>query len=188
MDLRNVLKYRTFLYLLWLWVPVLLLTGACSSLSSTPSVLLSKEGSWVLLPMSNLSQTATADRQAQSLIETELRTRGVQSLHIHTPAQAVSLRALLDDTAAMDKALSWARNSGFHYGLTGTINEWSYKSSADQEPAVGMTLKIVDLQSGQVLWQGNGARTGWLHKSLPVVANELIRDLLDDVRLNSTPL
>lgn len=188
MNLRNVIKLWKNRYIATLWLSALLLVSACSTVSSTAPVSVSQSGSWVLLPIANLSLTATADRQAQTLIETELRARGVSSVHIYTPAQPASLRALLDNRRTLDKALSWARSAGYHYGVTGTINEWSYKSGSEQEPAVGMNLKLVDLQSGQVLWQANGARTGWMYKSLPIVADDVIRELLGELRLHSTTL
>jgi hypothetical protein len=41
----------------------------------------------------------------------------------------------------------------------------------------------VDLYSGEVVWQANAARTGWGYASLSTVANKVIRELLDEVRL-----
>lgn len=56
--------------------------------------------------------------------------------------------------------------------------EWRYKSGMDGEPAVGMTLEIVDIESGRGIWSAGGARTGWYWDAVSGVAQKLIRKLL----------
>jgi hypothetical protein len=140
---------------------------------------------WALLPINNLSQTPQADTQALIMLETQLRTQGVRHVAIYAPLQAVSLRTLLDPARQLDDAMGWARQSGYRYALTGTINEWSYRSGADKEPVVGMNMKLVDLISGDVLWQANAARTGWGYASLPALADTVIADLLEGVHFDN---
>lgn len=163
----------------------LLGTSGCSTLSGTPPVTVESGQRWALLPLSNLSPTPRADGQAQALIETRLRARGVSELGLYQPEQPVSLRALLEDSGELGEAVSWARGAGYRYGLTGTIQEWNYQSGPDREPVVGINLKLLDLTNGQVLWQASAARTGWGFASLPELADSVIDRLLEGVRFES---
>lgn len=168
----------------WLLLAGMLLNAAaCSTLTSTPSVSVDANQRWVLLPIDNLSASPRADGQAQALIETRLRARGVRDVDTYRPGQPVNLRALLDTAGELDDALAWARQANYRYGVTGTINEWHYKSGTDREPVVGINLKLLDLDSGQVLWQASAARTGWGYANLPAVADTVIARLLEGVRL-----
>ena len=168
---------------------IVLLLGmatGCSTLTSTPAVSADAAQGWALLPINNLSDTPQADSQALIMLETQLRTHGVQQVAAYAPLQAVSLRTLLNPARQLDDAMDWARKSGYRYGLTGTINEWNYRSGADKEPVVGMNMKLVDITTGEVLWQANAARTGWGYASLPALADSVIADLLEGVHFNNT--
>ena len=49
----------------------------------------------------------------------------------------------------------------------------------DGEPAAGITLHILDVASGDILWSGSGGKSGWSREALSAVAHKLIRSLLD---------
>ena len=168
---------------------IVLLLGmatGCSTLTSTPAVSADAAQGWALLPINNLSDTPQADSQALIMLETQLRTHGVQQVAAYAPLQTVSLRTLLNPARQLDDAMDWARKSGYRYGLTGTINEWNYRAGADKEPVVGMNMKLVDIRTGEVLWQANAARTGWGYASLPALADSVIADLLEGVHFDNT--
>lgn len=162
-----------------------MVTG-CSTLTSTSSVSADAAQGWALLPINNLSDTPQADAQALIMLETQLRTHGVREVAVYAPLQTVSLRTLLNPASQLSEAMDWARKSGYRYGLTGTINEWNYRSGADKEPVVGMNMKLVDINTGEVLWQANAARTGWGYASLPALADTVIADLLEGVQFDNT--
>lgn len=164
---------------------LLLLASACSTISSTPRISADATSRWAILPIQNLSESAQANLQAQTLVETHLRSRGVSSLDIYTPIRQVSLRDLLDPAVDMKNALEWAQRTGFKYGITGSVNEWHYKAGADREPTVGVSLKLIDVYTRDVLWQGNASRTGWGYSSLPAVADDVIEELLKEVQLRA---
>jgi hypothetical protein len=65
------------------------------------------------------------------------------------------------------------------YALTGTVEEWRYKVGVDGEPAAGVTLQIIDVATGEMLWSGSGGKSGWSREALSAVAHKLIRSLLD---------
>ena len=69
------------------------------------------------------------------------------------------------------------------HALVGAVDEWRYKVGVDGEPAVGLALQVLDLQSGNVVWSAVGARSGWSRESLAGVAQKLVRDLLASARI-----
>lgn len=165
---------------------LLLFVSACSTMSSTSRVTADVAARWSILPIQNLSESAQANVQAQTLVETHLRARGVSSVEVYTPLRQVSLRDLLDPNVEMRSALEWAQRSGYRYGITGSVNEWHYKAGADREPTVGVSLKLIDIYTRDVLWQGNASRTGWGYSNLPAVADDVIQELLKEVQLRAT--
>ncbi|MCM0290554.1 hypothetical protein FCG81_18730, partial [Pseudomonas aeruginosa] len=61
--------------------------------------------------------------------------------------------------------------------------EWQYKNGLDGEPAVGVSLQVLEPASGRVLWSTSGARAGWSRESLAGAAQKVLRELVGDLRL-----
>ncbi len=161
-----------------------LVFSGCSTTSTTQPVRVDANASWALLPITNLSTTPRAGHKALSMVENILRTRGVSSIDWYQPEPALSLVALLDNAAELDKSLRWAKSQGYRYGLTGTVHEWHYKAGPDKEPVVGLSLKLVDLASEEVIWQSVNSKTGWGYTSLSGVAGKTIDAMLKRIRVS----
>lgn len=161
------------------------LLGACQTMTSSNRVIVSSAEKWALLPISNLSKTPLAGNRASALVETHLRSRGVKNLEVYKAPANQSVIALLDEAGQLDSAKNWARQNGFRYGITGDVQEWSYKNGLDNEPSVGMTLKFVDLQTDEVMWIANATRTGWGYSNLSSTASKTIDELLTQVKFKA---
>lgn len=168
-----------------LFMTVVLLIGlsACSTLTTTKNISVSSSESWVLLPINNLSTTPRAGDKTNAMLETHLRIRGVTALTNYVSPEGLSLVSMLDTQKELADAITWGHSNGMRYGITGTIHEWHYKSGPDKEPAVGMSLKIIDLTNERVLWQGTTAKTGWGYTNLSGVADKVVEKLLDQVSI-----
>lgn len=164
---------------------VLALLVGCGSMTSTPPVVAQANDRWVLLPVKNLSTTPSAGEKVLELAETQLRARGVTQISSYAPTENLSLVALLDNSDQQKSAQAWARESGAQYALSGTVHEWHYKLGADREPAVGLSMKLIEVSTGNVLWQGSAARTGWGYSNLSGIGDKVVRELLKQVRLSS---
>jgi len=164
----------------------LLLISSCSTLTSTEKVSVAAEQSWALLPVNNLSTTPRAGVAANTFVETHLRSRGVDQIATYQTPEGMNLVALLDTERQLDKAMLWAKQSGHRFGLTGTIHEWHYKSGPDKEPAVGISLKLIDLYSDKVVWQGTTAKTGWGYANVSAVANKAVQKLLKQIDIRGS--
>ncbi|WP_018229841.1 hypothetical protein [Methyloversatilis universalis] len=137
-----------------------------------------KSAAWVLLPFGNATETPFAGQRAEAVTENLLRSLGVAQVQRY-PASLQNDNLFesgqLKDAA---RALAWAKEQGARYAVTGTVDEWRYKVGVDGEPAVGVALQIVEVDSGRVLWSGVGGKSGWSRESLSGVAQELIKSLL----------
>lgn len=171
-----------------LLIPLLaLILSACSSIESSPDTKpLSTSASWALLPMVNNTGEPQAGLRAEAIAESLLRIRGISTLR-HYPAE-LNPDSVFEPAQRKrtEEALSWARKGRNRYAVTGTVDEWHYKVGVDGDPAVGMTLQVLDLQNGQVLWTAVGAQTGWGRESLAIVAQELLQDLIGSMPLSTT--
>lgn len=164
-------------------LPLALLAGACTTLDHTPKVALERQASWAILPIANQSDTPQAGLRLESLLDSQLRSRGIQSLQRYPAEPSADL--LLDprEVKAREQAMQWAKDQGIRYGITGAVNEWRYKTGVDGEPAVGITLQIIQLSDGKVVYSASGARTGWSREALSGVAQKLSNDMLNGAGL-----
>jgi len=179
-DTVTKMKNLTFSRLLRLGAAALLALGlaACSTTDIGNAPTLPANARWGLLPFANHTETPQAGLRAEAISETILRTNGMSDLQ-HYPA-SLNNETLFEpmDRKQLDAALQWARSENIGYALTGTVDEWRYKVGIDGEPAVGMTLQLIEVATGKVVWAAAGAKSGWSREALSAVAQKLARQLL----------
>ncbi len=164
-----------------------LLLSACSSIESSSNVSpLPATASWALLPMVNNTGEPQAGLRAEAIAESLLRIRGVSTVKRYPAEMNPDSVFEPAQRKRTDEAISWARKERSRYALSGTVDEWHYKVGVDGDPAVGITLQVIDLQNGQILWTAVGAKTGWGRQSLAIVAQDLLQDLIDRIPLSET--
>lgn len=113
-----------------------------------------------------------------------MRARGVTNLSVYPPSLNRDTLFEPAERKVQDEAIRWARGTGARYAIYGAVDEWRYKVGIDGEPAVGITLHVMDLASGAVLWSGAGARTGWSREALSAVAQKVIGELLAGAQID----
>lgn len=177
------------LILKWVMASIaLLLLGSCTTVHvQRPPAGLDHAASWALLPVVNHTQTPQAGLRAESILETLIRARGVSNLQKY-PTELNS-ESLFEpaERAAVDRGLQWARNLEADYALTGTVDEWRYKVGVDGEPAVGMSLQLIEMRTGRVLWTAVGSKTGWSREALSAVAQKLLSRLTQPLAWKAPP-
>lgn len=164
---------RIVLILTTLWL------AACSTTSSlsgagTPLA----AGRWVLLPLINHTDTPQAGLAAEAIVDHLVRARG-QTAFDRYPA-TLSKDTLFEPTErkVVEEARAWAKKHGARYALGGSVQEWRYKVGIDGEPAVGVRLELIDLETGNVVWSAAGAKSGWSREALSAIAQKLLAELL----------
>ena len=156
------------------------LLAACSTLDRGQPPQLERKASWVVLPFANHTETPLAGQRAEAIAQALLSAQGVgQSVRRAPTDQQQEALFNAGDNQRMQDALAWAREQKLRYALAGSVEEWRYKVGVDGEPAAGITLHILDVPSGEILWSGSGGQSGWSREALSAVAHKLMRKLLD---------
>ncbi|MCS7101673.1 MAG: penicillin-binding protein activator LpoB [Burkholderiaceae bacterium] len=155
----------------------MLALAGCTTLDVAPArAALQRDATWAVLPLANRTETPAAGLRAAAVVEAVLAARG---LNLAQPPADLAAETLFDPPPrdAADKGLAWARAHDVRYVVTGAVTEWRYKVGVDGEPAVGLTLQVLDVATGRLLWSAAGARSGFSREPLAGVAQKLVREL-----------
>lgn len=164
-----------------LLILTLVFLAGCSVMQSQDGPDIPKDARIAVLPLVNLSQTPQAGDQAASVLAAILRAKGASELTLHLPEDRNPL--LYESSERQRRALQAARQDGAEYLVTGTVEEWRYKSGLDGEPAVGVTLEVRRAEDNRVIWSGTRARTGWGRESVSVAGHRVLDKLTDAMPL-----
>ena len=156
----------------------LLLTACTTTTTPVTGTALDPAARWAMLPIANHTDTPQAGLAAEAITGHLLRARGITRLDQYPPTLSRDTLFEPSERRVVDEAQKWAREKGARYGVTGMVEEWRYKVGIDGEPAVGVTLQVIDLQDGSVLFSASGARSGWSRESLSGVAHKLLESLV----------
>ncbi|WP_053062461.1 hypothetical protein [Photobacterium aquae] len=158
--------------------------AACSSYQVPDSPTFSAGKTWAVMPMENHSSTPLAAEKVEQILRAQLYAKGINAVR-YPAIPANDLQTILDSAAKQKKAQAWLASQPIDYVITGSVEEWHYKSGLDGEPAVGITLEVKSAKSGQTYWQASGSRGGWGRESVSGTGHIVIEELLDG--LNVTP-
>jgi polysaccharide biosynthesis protein PelC len=164
---------RTFLVVL-----MAVLAAGCKIVDSGSVATIERNAKWVMLPVLNHTEVPQAGLRAEAITEALLRANGVNDLTRYPPTLNPDTLFEPAERKVMAEAEKWARSQRARYAIYGAVDEWRYKVGIDGEPAVGVALHIMDLQSNAVVWTGVGGKSGWSRESLSGVAQKLIKELL----------
>jgi polysaccharide biosynthesis protein PelC len=157
---------------------LLAVMSGCTTLDVGKAPVLEQHASWGVLPFVNHTETPQAGLRAEMIAESLLRSR--TGMEIRRYPEKLNNESLFEPATRKqtEAALEWARTENLRYALGGSVEEWRYKVGIDGEPAVGITLQLIDVASGNVLWSATGGGTGWSRSALSAVAQKLMRQLL----------
>ena len=161
-----------------LLLAVLAAAGCATTDSGGSGPAIERNAKWVMLPVLNHTEVPQAGLRAEAITEGILRAHGVSNLTRYPATLNQDTLLQPSERKIIDEADKWARAQGARYAIYGAVDEWRYKVGIDGEPAVGVALHIMDLQSNAVVWSGVGGKSGWSRESLSGVAQKLIRGLL----------
>ncbi len=81
-----------------------------------------------------------------------------------------------------------ARTVSATHLLIGTVHEYRYKTDLDGDPAVGITLRLVDATTGQTLWQGTSGNVGYAFASVTSAGRKAVRTLVQELPVTGNRL
>ncbi len=181
---RNIQRIFRIRFIFPFFILLNLLAG-CSVIDVQESASFSSSNRWVILPFQNYSLTPRAGEQAEAMLSTLLRIRGIANIETYQQ-QNEDKRGWseLDDRKREENALLLAINDNVSYAVAGSVEEWQYKLGVGSEPVVGLTIRIIEIPSGKVVWSASGARSGWNTESLNGTAQKLLRELTSGIKIN----
>lgn len=71
-----------------------------------------------------------------------------------------------------------ASTVGASHLLIGTVHEYRYKTDLDGDPAVGITIRLVDAKTGRTVWQGSSSTIGYAFASVTSASQKAVRRLV----------
>ena len=160
---------------------VALLVTGCSSFTREAGETLPRDAQWGLLPLINYSQAPQAGERSEHILLSVMAEEGLRPRLY--PVVTQDEMPQLDDRERFNQALAWACEENLEYVVSGSVDEWQYKSGLDGEPAVGISLQVIEPNSGRVVWSSSGARAGWSRESLAGTAQKVLRELIGDLSL-----
>lgn len=164
-----MLKKLTFIFFI-------LLFTACSSIVHKKSASLSASKTYAIASFWNYTETPMAGLRAASIVESVLSKQNIAIHSLIDGADDVSLKKTKRELYNLQK--EQAKNMNANYLITGSVQEWQYKTGIDGEPVVSYTIKVIDLASNAIIFNAVGAKSAWGHKSIGVVAQEIAKELI----------
>ncbi|MGN0914811.1 MAG: hypothetical protein ACI4NE_00450 [Succinivibrio sp.] len=154
--------------------------SACSSYSGSSSLIAGQNDKFVLIPFVNHSNTPMASKNVETIVSSVMKEKGMRYTAYNSENEALDLKDLLDDNFDRKQALEWMKSVEYTYVVTGSVDEWNYKSGLDGEPVVSVTVEIRD-RSGAVVYQKTGSRSGFGRESLNTSGQNVISNIFDDI-------
>lgn len=160
---------------------------ACSVIDIQEGPSLSPSERWMILPFQNYSQTPRVGEQVEEMLATFLRIRGIANIEMYQqPDTDKSGWLEFNDRTRQEKALVSAIKHDVSYAVAGSVDEWQYKLGVGSEPVVGLTIRVIEIPSGKVVWSASGARSGWSTGSLSGTAQKLLKELTSRIEITGT--
>lgn len=162
----------------YLALPLLLLIGLiivnCSSVDVARKGNVKKSAKIIVLPFENNTETPFAGIRAAKITEGVLSAHGFNVAH--------NMYKQKEYTAEDIKEMMMrAKEEGYRYVVTGSVNEWRYKTGIDGEPAVSITLTVIDLATEAPVFSGVASESGLGYSSIGVLAQKLIDDMVSSI-------
>jgi TolB-like protein len=74
-----------------------------------------------------------------------------------------------------------ARSVGASHLLIGTVHEYRYKTDLDGDPAVGVTMRLVEAATGRTVWQGTSGNVGYAFASVTSASQKAVNRLVGEM-------
>ena len=163
-------------------VSFVLMTLGCSSYHSERELTELSSKNWALMPVANYSQSPLAGQQLEDMLSSLLFQRGVSLAQYPRIETSNNIPTLANNTATPEQ-INWLAQQNVDYVLSGSVQEWHYKTGLDGEPAVTVTLNLHRKSNNELVWSVTGARSGWGRESIGYAAHEVLNSLLADLPL-----
>lgn len=132
-------------------------------------------GGLLLLPTDNATDDENAGRAVGELLGTALYERGIPLYQTESLRRKVAAPKAAGDNGTYADLV---KSTGATHLLFATVHEYRYKTDLDGDPAVGVTIRIVNARTGRTVWQGSSGNVGYVFSSLTDAAQHAVRDIV----------
>lgn len=163
------------------------LLSACGTVQRTTAVdqkqLNSRARKVVVLPLVNLTSTPNAGRIVGEILSTEIiaqtdfRMLERSEMMEYLSSGKIEMEEVLEKSAAA----RMGRELGVDTVVYGAVTEFRYKKGVDEDPVVGISVKMLDIPETRILWAENITATGSMYTgrtSLSTLAHMLCADIV----------
>lgn len=159
---------------------LLLITSGCAHVVTTGS----SDGDSLVVnrlllpPFINATDDEHASRALTEMTGSALVQAGI-SLY---QTEELVIRTAGDEAQGPDgRYAEIARSVGASHLLIGTVHEYRYKTDLDGDPAVGVTMRIVEASTGRTVWQGTSANVGYAFASVTSAGQKAVNRLVGEM-------
>jgi polysaccharide biosynthesis protein PelC len=184
-ECEKILRFFHIKFRFFFFIILLNLLLGCSVIDVQKNASLSSSGRWLIVPFQNFSQTPRAGEQVEEMLAILLRIRGVSNIEMYQQDETKDEWPESNDRKRQENALLSAMKEDISYAVAGSVDEWQYKLGVGSEPVIGLTIRIIEIPSGKVIWSATGARSGWSTESLSGTAQKLLKDLISKLEITA---
>ena len=159
----------------------ILLSGCASTaLHASRAIRLAPGAAIAVASFANYTTTPGAGSRAASMTASLLLVHGLKGVTILTVDHHNRLPLGLQPNPAT--LLRKARAMGARYVVEGAVQEWRYTIGLDGQPAVAITMDLVGVRSGRVIWTATASRSGVPRQSVGVLAENTLNAMIESLR------
>ena len=148
----------------------------CSSIVHTNKQELPNNKIYAISSFWNYTETPMAGLKAASIVESVLAKENISLLSLIAGNEKESLNQ--NKISFLKTQVNKAKKLKASYLIMGEVQEWRYKTGIDGEPVVSYSVKVIELNTGNILFNAVGAKSGWGHKSIGIVAQEIAQEII----------
>lgn len=119
-------------------------------------------GPIAVLPFDNLTDHPKAGIIVSQILTTELYSRKKLNILEETQIKKIIKEKKIDSSTLMDTY--YVQKIGNILGagavIVGSVSEYGYRHDLDEEPVVGINVRMIDTKTGSVLWASSHTKTG----------------------------
>ena len=148
------------------------LVFSCSKVIDRETLKFEKGKVYSVIPFENYTNTPLAGYRVASMLESTLRAKGFRVIR-----RVWEFKGIDPDNKEIGKILEKASRES-DYVIAGSVNEFRYKVGIDGEPAVSISVYLIDSVSGAVVGGATLSGSGMSYDSLGTLTQKLIDKLL----------
>ena len=117
-----------------------------------------------VLPFTNNTQTKLVENRFRDIVTTEILSRGLFDVVISGDVLAFLREEVRGDPTAVDAKVARQMGRALDVGayLSGAVEIYDEERNGSYTyPVVAVTLQLIEIRSGKVIWQAAGSETGY---------------------------